>query len=193
MTSSVGIPLLIVHTLLWQVGWFAAVVGAVHGLGWAGPAALVPVLGLHAWVHRRHPGFDLLPLVVAAMLGGAVDAILGHTGMMLMVTGDGAWSTWPPAWMVGLWVALASGLSFGLRWMQGRWLVAVFLGAAGGAAAYLGGERLGALRFPTGQTSGVLTVAAVWAGAMPLLMLVVGRIRLLVMDWKKNREGGSHG
>ena len=176
----ISIPLLIIHTVLWQAGGFAAVLGAAHGMDWAGPAALVPLVVLHAWVHRRMPAYDLRPLGIAAMLGFAVDAILGNAGLVSMLRGDGGWTAWPTPWMMGLWVALASGLSFGLRWMQGRWLIAVVFGAVGGAMAYIGGERLGALRFPAGTLPGAVAVGVAWGIAMPLLMYLLTATRRMV-------------
>lgn len=175
-----NLSLVILHTVLWQGGWFAAVIGAAKGMDWTGPAALVPLVVLHAWVHRRLPAYDLRPLGVAAMLGFAVDAVLGNTGLVSMLRGDGGWTAWPTPWMLGLWVALASGLSFGLRWMQGRWLIAVAFGAIGGALAYIGGERLGALRFPAGTVPGAIAVGIAWGLAMPLLMYLLTATRRMV-------------
>jgi hypothetical protein len=175
-----GVAVVVLHTVVWQAGWFAAVLGAARGHDWAGPAALVPLVALHAWVHRHLPAYDLRPLGIAAMLGFAVDALLGQTGVISMARGDGGWTGWPTPWMLSLWVALASGLSFGLRWMQGRWLIAVAFGAVGGALAYVGGERLGALRLPLGLVPGALIVAVAWGIAMPVLMYLLTVTRRMV-------------
>ena len=176
----ITLPLLVAHTVLWQAGWFAAVVGAAQGYPWAGPAALVPLVALHAWVFRALPAWDLRPLGLAALVGFGVDALLGHAGLIAMARGDGGWSAWSPPWMLGLWVALASGLSFGLRWLEGRRLWATVCGALGGAAAYAGGERLGALRFPAGSSAGIVAVAVSWGIALPLLMHLIATTRRLV-------------
>jgi hypothetical protein len=170
----------IAHAVLWQAGWFAAVLGAAHHHAWLGPVGLLPVIALHAWTFRSEPAWDLRPLGVAAMLGVLVDSVLGHTDMIVMARGDGGWSAMATPWMIGLWVALASALRFSMAWMTGRWLVAMAFGAVGGALAYLGGERLGALRFPSGTFQGLLAVAAAWAVAMPALLYVTATTRRMV-------------
>lgn len=45
-----------VNLLLFQVAWFAAVLGAAGGMVWLGPLALIPVLGVHLALQEDRSG-----------------------------------------------------------------------------------------------------------------------------------------
>ena len=162
----------LVHTVLWQGAWFAAVLGAGSGVFWLGPAALAPVLGLHLWRHHREPGCGLAAPAAILGLGLAADLLLVHLAGMRIAGGDG-WSAWPQLWMAGLWVQLATALPASLAWLRGRPWLAVAAGAISGPLAYLGGERLGALALPDGWWP-VAAIALVWAIALPLAVVIAG-------------------
>ncbi len=157
----------LIHAALWQAAWFAAVLGAAHGLPWLGPAATVPVLALHAWRHRQDRDRGWTLPVAALGLGLIVDSLLGHLAGLRMARGDTAWTTWATPWMAVLWIQLATALTASLAWLPRRPALAAVLGAVCGPLAYYGGVRLGALSIDGWPT--LLAVSAVWAVALPLL------------------------
>jgi hypothetical protein len=157
--------MILLHTLLWQLAWLAAVLGAANGPGWLGPLAAVPVVGGALAAGRCGWG----TLATAAVLGAVVDSLLGHADLVRMADGAGGWAAWPPPWMTALWLMLASALGMGLAWLNPGPLAAV-LGAAAAVAAYAGGERLGALAFPSGAPPALAAVACAYAVVLPLLL-----------------------
>ena len=50
------------------------------------------------------------------------------------------------------------------------YVLGIVLGAAGGPAAYYAGVRLGAIEFQASLTISFLSLALVWAAALPLLL-----------------------
>jgi hypothetical protein len=77
--------------------------------------------------------------------------------------------------MVALWVLFATTFNASLRWLRGRPLLAMALGAVGGPLAYLAGAQLGAISFPE-LASGLAVQAAGWTLLMPLLMRIADRL-----------------
>jgi hypothetical protein len=150
----------IVHALLWQAGWLAAVLGAARGSAWLGVAAAMPALALHAWRYRRMPAAGLILPAVAVVLGAVVDGALGLAGLAPV-------GGWPAPWMLALWALVATALTASLAWLRGRPLLAAAFGAVGGPLAYGAGARLGAIA-PMGWEL-LLAVALAWAVALPAL------------------------
>ena len=111
-------------------------------------------------------------LAAAAMFGFLLETSLTAAGGHMPNRG---WLPSPlgPLWMTALWANFAMLLDHSLRWLRGRPALAAIAGAIGGPAAYLGGERLGAVAIAGGY--GVFLLAAVWAAAMPLLAELSGR------------------
>lgn len=161
----------VLHGLLWQSAWFAVVLGAAHGLAWAAPLAALPALALHAWHFRHAPAWGLAVPAAAAVLGLALDSLLGMSGLLLMA-GDGGWSALATPWMVALWALQGSGLRFSSAWLIGRPRLGAFFGLVGGPLAYWGGGRLGAIDWPGGLAAGLLAVGLAWAVAIAVLLLL---------------------
>jgi hypothetical protein len=73
-----------------------------------------------------------------------------------------------------MWGLLAICLNVSLRWLRGRWLLAVVLGAVGGPFSFASGVKLGAAHF-VDPFPALLTIAATWSVALPLLVWVAMR------------------
>jgi len=162
-----------VNLLLFQVAWFAAVLGAAGGMAWLGPLALVPVLGVHLALQEDRRG-EVRLLLAAAVIGFLFDTLMVATGAFTPVR-----SLLPrpfsPPWMVGLWMNFAATLNVSLSWLLGRYRLAAAFGAIGGPLAYYSGAKLGATEtLPT--LTGLLMLAVGWAVMTPLLAWLAVRL-----------------
>jgi hypothetical protein len=156
----------IINVVAFQIGWFAAVLGAAHGMPWLGVVVVPLVLGLHlALSPDWRP--ELLLALCAAVTGFVFDSVL--------VAAD-AFSPVPyvfPApfsslWMVMLWINFATTMNVSMGWLRGRYTLAAVFGAIGGPMAYYSGAKLGAMtRLP--DPGGLLGIGIAWAIALPLL------------------------
>lgn len=161
-----------VNVAAFQVGWFACVLGGARGMPWAGTAIALGVVAIHLYNAPR-PRHEALLIMFAAVLGLAADTLLIRAGWLVFSSGaivPGA----APHWIVAMWMIFATTLNVSLRWMKKRWLLAVGFGAVGGPLAYVAGAKLGAVILPE-PIAALVAVAAVWALAMPLLLLVADR------------------
>ena len=163
---------LIINFLAFQLGWFASVLGAAHGIPWAGPAVVVMVVLIHLGLVRR-PLPELCLVAAAMSIGLVVDSALMATGWLRYSTG--LWfSGLAPYWIVGMWGLFATTLNVSMAWLRGRPAWAVVLGGVGGPASYFAGEKLGAIELvPVAPALAALALA--WALSMPLLMRLATR------------------
>ncbi|KAA3632244.1 MAG: DUF2878 domain-containing protein, partial [Proteobacteria bacterium] len=163
-------PRILINLALFQIGWFACVVGAAGGWPWGGVAVAASVAAWHIWRSPR-PRPEIRLMLVAAAVGVAFDSLL-VAGGLLTYASPVPLSGMAPVWIVAMWACFATTLNVGLRWLHGRTRLATMFGAAGGPAAYLGGEALGgvALSMPA-----IAALALGWGVIMPLLIAVAVR------------------
>ena len=144
-----------------QAAWWACVLG----VGWVRPSAMAMFVAVHLWFERRALRQELVMLVWAVGVGLATDATLAATGSVTYFGGMRLVGV--PLWMISLWAGFgATALHSQFALLRTRGL-ATAVGAFGGPAAYLGGERLGCMEIH--GLEGALAVGAVWSIALGLL------------------------
>ena len=153
----------------YQLVWFAAVCGASRGRIW--PALLaMSVFATWQLAVSESRAADLRLVGTAVLLGSLLDGVLNTSGVLHYVSGSPALPAGgAPLWILALWVAFALTFNHSLRWLTGRPLLCLALGAAGGPVAYLAAARLGAVSFAVPAWHGLLGLAASWAIACALL------------------------
>lgn len=159
---------------LFQVAWFAAVLGAANGATWLGPLVMLVVLSVHLAMIQDRLG-ELKLLGVAGLAGFVFDTSMVAAGVFTPVQVLFPHPFSPP-WMIGLWLNFAATLNVSLAWLQERYLLAALCGALGGPLAYYGGAKLGATAsLPT--TSGIFILALGWGIITPLLVWAAKSLR----------------
>lgn len=163
---------LLLNFAAFQIGWFACVLGAANGLPWLGPVVVAAVVALHLAMVRR-PLPELYLLLVAMVIGLAVDSLLLATGCLRYSTG-----LWLPGlapyWIIAMWALFATTLNVSMGWMRGRPVLTALMGAVGGPLSYLAGEKLGAIELIQ-PIAALAALSLAWAMAMPLLMRLAAR------------------
>ena len=163
----------VVNFIAFQIGWFAAVLGAGHGMPWLG-VAIVPLVLLLNLVLSADWRQELIVALAAAVMGFAVDTSLVAAGVFAPVPFFVP-RPFSPLWMVMLWVNQATTLNSCMAWLRGRYLAGALFGAVGGPLAYLSGAKLGAASLPS--TNGLLILGITWAVAFPALLAVAEFVR----------------
>jgi len=144
------------QAISFQVIWLACVLGGNQW--WFIPGI---ILLLHFILSpSRNNDVKILPLMV---LGFAIDMLLTQAGLFVF-------NSWP-FWLMLLWVAFV--LNFGhslsfLRRLKLPWLA--IIGALGGSYAYWISWQFGAVNWPFSSLLTTLTIAAIWALLLPLLV-----------------------
>lgn len=163
----ISTTMIVSNFVLFQIGWFACVWSAAAHQPWIGVLVTTGVVVAHV-LRAPLPMAELTLVFLALALGLVFDSLLVWQGWLRYSSGIMIQNI-APYWIVALWGLFATLLNVSLRWMRGRWVIAVVFGAAGGPAAYYGGLRLGALEFGN-MPAGLLALAIGWAVLTPLLL-----------------------
>lgn len=158
-------------TVIFQLCWFGAVLGAAKGQAWLGP---VMVAAAAAWFLSRapRPGPEILLALSAGVLGLGFEMLpytlgwisyTGHAGVLV------------PLWMVALWVNFALVMNTVMRPLRERVALMAALGAIGGPLAYWGGANLGAATW-NAPLAMLVYLAIGWGCLAPALGLVATRL-----------------
>jgi hypothetical protein len=157
-----------------QSVWFLSLFGAGTQRSWLGAIAL---LAFTVWHFRAvpNPRAEFVIVLVACAVGFVVDTgfIQAH---LLAYAEPLPFASVAPYWILGMWVNFALTLNGSMRWLHGRYVLAALLGAIGGPMAYFAGIRLGAAELLASDVVVYGALAAVWAVAVPLLVVATERV-----------------
>jgi Protein of unknown function (DUF2878) len=161
------------NVLLFQLGWFACVLGAARDWAREGVALALAIVAVHV-ARAARPRREILLVAVAAATGALFDSLLASAGW-LRYAGAAPVEGAAPYWIVALWALFAITLNVSMRSLRGRPLLGALLGLAGGPLAYLGGEKLGAVALVQ-PLPALAALALVWALATPLMLALALRL-----------------
>lgn len=164
--------LALLNFVAFQVGWFAAVLGAANGLPWAGPLVIAAVIALHLRV-ADEPALEMTLILACGLIGAVIDSVLVAAGWVAYPTGsivDFA----APYWIVAMWMLFATTLNVSLAWLKPRKTVGAVFGLVGGPLAYYTGFKLGGIVFVDFEAA-MIALAIAWAGIVPVLLLLAER------------------
>jgi hypothetical protein len=159
--------------VLFQIGWFACVLGAANSMPWTGVVVAALIVTWHLSRSPR-PAPELSLILSAVGIGVVFDTLLVQSGWLVYNSPIPS-ASFAPVWIIALWCCFATTLNVSMRWMHGRWLVAALLGLVAGPIAYLGGAALGGVEV-VALTPALIALGAGWALATPLLVRIASRL-----------------
>lgn len=162
----------LLNFIAFQVGWFAAVLGAANGLPWAGPLVIAIAIGIHLLIVRR-PRTELALILLCGLIGAVMDSSIVALGWVAYPAGsivDNA----APYWIVAMWMLFATTLNLSLGWLKPRKVVGALFGLVGGPLAYYTGFKLGGIEFVNFDAA-IVSLGIGWAVAVPVLLLLAER------------------
>ncbi|MDG2036369.1 MAG: DUF2878 domain-containing protein [Pseudomonadales bacterium] len=154
------------NALLFNVAWLLCVKfgDAVAVL------TCITVLVLHfCYITDNKKEWMLLCQVL--LLGILIDSLLIALDVLVSVDG----SLLPPLWLSALWLLFASTLNHCFSWLQGRWFLAVLLGATAGPFSYWAGTNLSDVSLGLPLTHSLLAIALCWSVVFPVCLLLAKR------------------
>ncbi len=159
----------IINFVLYEIAWFASVLGAANNLPWLGVHVITVVLIWH-FINAQNAGLEVILLMITLLIGGLFDQLLLSTGLISYESHG--WSIYlVPAWILTMWAGFVTLLNVSLRWMKKRWISAIIFGAIGGPLAYIGAAKLGAVTINHLPLSYV-ALSVGWAIITPLLLIL---------------------
>ena len=142
------------NAALFQVTWFACVIGGAAGESLWGFAGVLALLGYswYAGLIQR----DLRVLLVLGLTGFAIDTVWITLGI-LDFGGEGL----APSWIVALWLGFGLTVNHSMGWLRQKPLLAAGLAALFAPVTYLAGARLGAVEIT--NPLGLALISGTWA------------------------------
>jgi Protein of unknown function (DUF2878) len=165
-------PQIIINFVLFQIGWFACVVGAAKQMPWLGVIVVAAIVAWHlSQANNAKP--ELILLAIALAIGGVFDQAMLSSGLISYQAHGWEFLNNPnalvPAWILALWAEFVTILNVSLKWMRNKNLVAILFGAIGGPLAYMGAEKLGAVTLHNLPLT-YIALGIGWAILTPLLL-----------------------
>jgi hypothetical protein len=160
-----------INFIVFQVCWFACVMGAANNLDWLGPLLVIITVPLQIRLLTQDYRGEIL---FGGFSGFLLETLMIAGSIYTPVTI--AWGPICPPWMAALWINFAMLVSISLTWLKGKYKAAAILGGLAGPVAYWGGEKLGALTLAPDLLTGYLPLAVAWTLALPLLISLHSRL-----------------
>jgi hypothetical protein len=157
---------------LFQLGWFACVIGAAQGYPWIGTGAAAAIVAWHLWSAAR-PSEECLLITQVVLIGALWDSLLVMLGWISYPSGT-LLSGAAPHWILALWALFATSLNLSMRWLKPRLGLAALLGALCGPLSYWAAVRLGAVQFVQ-PAQVIIALSLGWSLIMPALMVLSQR------------------
>ena len=161
---------ILINLLLFQTAWLACVLGAGQDNFWVGPVAVLVSVFVHLAKSSNKRG-ELFIIGATGAIGFIVETLLIALEIFLPARFVIP-PPWCPLWLFCMWPNFATLLNVSLRWLHGRYMLSIGLGATGGALAYYGGMQLGALTFHGPVLQKVLMVGVAWGIVTPTLLWI---------------------
>ena len=130
----------IINFVLFQIGWFACVLGAAKQMPWLGVMIVACIFAWHlSQAKQAKPEFILL--IIALLMGGIYDQFM-LSSKLITYQAHGWSNALVPIWILALWALFVTILNVSLRWLKnikswGKWLAALLFGAVGGPLAWV--------------------------------------------------------
>lgn len=159
---------LLINAGLFQILWFAAVIGSANNLVWP---CLIMLIILFYWQLQtsRRAATDVSLIVIATLIGLIIETLWIWMGI-LEYTDERPINFVAPLWILVMWAGFALTINHSMAWMKAHPLLPSLLGLISAPLAYFGGMRLGAVIY----NQDVLVVSAhiglAWAIALPILV-----------------------
>jgi len=165
--------ILIRNFVLFQIGWFACVLGGAYPMPVLGSTITLLIITLHLWLSRDARA-ELKLLMLAFFIGLLFESLMVNLNLAIYSNGM-LLSGMAPHWMILMWPLFATTLNLSMSWMKNLApLMVAVLGALLAPSAYFAGARLDAVVFED-LTLSLSVISLGWAILLPLLVLSANR------------------
>jgi hypothetical protein len=159
---------LIINFVTFQVAWFACVLGAANAMPWLAFLFVIIIVLLQLVLNKANLKKEITLMIIISIIGGIFDQLILNHGL-LAYRSHGWSNAIVPIWIIGLWITFGSTLNVSLKWLRSFPKLAILFGVIGGPLAYLGAEKLGAVKLLI-MPDAMIALAIGWGILMPLLL-----------------------
>ncbi len=179
MTDTTSKSNLVINAVLFQITWFACVLGSAKGLTWPAIVSFMALACYQLQAKNRHAN-DLHLLVLSIALGLIVDTFWVQSGMMIF-TENGPIDGLAPLWIIFLWMGFALTINHSLYWLSKHPALPALMGLFGGPMSYFAGLKFGAVEYQQNYVLVSLALGIAWALALVVM------VRFNQKTWARQR------
>ncbi len=159
---------MITNFVLFQLGWFACVLGGAYGQALLGSLIAILVIAYHFY-RANEAKKELLLLSIALIIGFIFESIVTAQGLARYSHGQ-VFDVIAPLWMILMWPLFATTLNLSMRWLKNLTpLLVSLVGVIFAPLAYYAGSQLGAVEYDN-LTLSLSIIAIAWAALLPVLV-----------------------
>jgi len=159
---------IITNFLLFQLGWFACVLGGAYGHALLGSLLAVAIILFHCY--RAVDTLSEIRLLGLALITGLVFESIINWQELARYNHGQLFDVMAPHWMILMWPLFATTLNLSMRWLKNLATVLIALvGAAFAPLAYYAGYKLGAVEYDH-LTLSLSIIGIAWAALLPVLV-----------------------
>lgn len=159
---------IIINILLFQLGWFACVLGGAHGYALLGSIVAMMIIIFNSFLAADRIS-EIRLIGFAIIIGLIFESIMTWQGLARYSHGQFL-DLMAPFWMILMWPLFATTLNLSMRWLRSLApLLVALLGALLAPLAYYGGYKLGAVEYDNLILS-LSIIALAWAVLLPLMV-----------------------
>ena len=153
----------LLNAALFQLGWFACVLGG----DFIAVVVTATILFAHGqlFVLARR---EWLLIVGVALVGIFLDGVWVFSGVLDFPQAQSI----IPIWLVCLWVIFATSLCHSFYWLQRRLVLASLLGAMAGPSSYLAGAAMAGVVIAEPRVISIAAISIAWSLLFPLGLFI---------------------
>ena len=165
---------IISNFILFQLGWFACVLGGANDQVVIGTLIATAVIANH--LYRAHDrSKETVFLLLALIIGLIFESLVTALGLAVYSHGQ-VFDSIAPIWIILMWPLFATTLNVSMRWLKRMPTLAVAaIGAVFAPFAYYAGNRLGAVVYDDLLLS-MCIIAIAWGLLFPLLVVMSSKL-----------------
>ena len=166
----------ITNFILFQLAWFAAVIGGARGWPILGVLPAIVVVAIHLGSNLAQVKQEIMLVLGVTALGAIFETAFIALGTLNYARPSDI-AALPPIWIIALWFAFGTLPHGSLKWLSGRIWPQLLLGAVFGPLSYLGGVKLGAATLGEPIVISLAVIGCGWAPALALIFQMADRLR----------------
>ena len=159
-------PKVLINITLFQLGWFACVIGGAYGYPLTGSLIAVMAILYHLYVTKQRKN-ELMFVISAMLIGLFFDSFLVYNGWLAYSNGI-LHPNLAPYWIMVMWGLFATTINISMKWLNRSLILPFIFGLIGGPLAYLAGSNIGAVQF-IDKTNALIALAIGWSIITPSL------------------------
>ena len=163
----------LVNFVLFQIGWFSAVIGGASNRPWLDVLVITTVVLIHLY-RTINIKAEAVLIIIIAIMGGSLDSVFVYLNWISYPSGH-IHETLTAYWIIAMWMSFSTTLNSSMAWLKESHILAVIFGFFGGPLTYYGGYKLQAIEFQNFDAA-MIGLAFGWAVIIPLLFLLSSKV-----------------